>query len=114
MDAMVLIKDGVRVSLYSLVDGQLKTHLVGVTPSVSTESKLLALDLGSGRLGIYDSNSGVKLDQQFFPDEIAYTHFSSDGKRLFVLTEHQSAVILDVSKVREAHPESPAPTPENN
>jgi len=114
MDAMVLIKDGVRVSLYSLVDGQLKTHLVGVTPSVSAESKLLALDLGSGRLGIYDSNSGVKLDQQFFPDEIAYTHFSSDGKRLFVLTEHQSAVILDVSKVREAHPESPAPTPENN
>jgi hypothetical protein len=113
-DAMVLIKDGVRVSLYSLVDGQLKTHLVGVTPSVSTESKLLALDLGSGRLGIYDSNSGVKLDQQFFPDEIAYAHFSSDGKRLFVLTEHQSAVILDVSKVREAHPESPAPTPENN
>jgi hypothetical protein len=112
-DTMVLVKDGVRVSLYSLTDGKLKARLVGVGPSVSAESKLLALDLGSGHLAIYDSNSGAKLDQQDFPDEIAYTHFSSDGKRLFVLTKQQAAIILDVNKVREAHPES-SPTPENH
>jgi hypothetical protein len=108
-DTLILIKDGVRISLYSLADGQLKGRLVGVGPAVSAESKLLALDLGSGRLGIYDSESGAKLDEQVFPDDIAYTHFSADGRRLFVLTEHQAAVILDVSKVREARPEgSPA------
>ena len=113
-DAVVLIKDGVRVSLYSLADGQLKTHLAGNAPSIGGESKLLALALGSGRLGVYDSNSGAKLHEQLFPDEIAYTHFSPDGKRLFVLTEHQAAIILDVSKVREVYPEPPGATQENN
>jgi len=113
-DTMILIKDGVRVSLYSLADGLLKGRLVGVGPSLSAESKLLALDLGSGRLGIYDSNSGAKLDQQLFPDDIAYTHFSVDGKRLFVLTEHQAAVILDVSKVREPRPGNPPAAEEKN
>jgi hypothetical protein len=113
-DAVVLVKDGVRVSLYSLADGQLKTHLVGNAPCLSGETKLLALSLGSGRLGIYDSNGGAKLDEEFFPDEIAYTHFSSDGKRLFVLTEQQAAIILDVSRVREAPAASPATTEEKN
>jgi len=64
---------------------------------------LLALDLGGGRLGIFDLNSGTKLDEQLFPDGLAYTHFSGDGKRLFVLTEHQTAVILDVSDVRKTN-----------
>ena len=113
-DAVVLVKDGVRVSLYSLADGQLKAHLAGNAPSIGAESKLLALALGSGRLSICDSNSGAKLDEQLFPDEIAYTHFSSDGKRLFVLTEHQSAVVLDVSKVREARAEIPSTAEEEN
>jgi len=107
-DTMILVKDSVRISLFSLADGQLKARLVGVGPSVSAESKLLALDLESGRLGIYDSNSGVKLQQFIFPDSIAYTRFSADGKRLFLLTEHQATFILDVSKVREAHTENPA------
>ncbi len=105
---MILVKDSVRISLFSLADGQLKARLVGVGPSVSAESKLLALDLESGRLGIYDSNSGVKLQQFIFPDSIAYTRFSADGTRLFVLTQHQAAIILDVSKVRETHTENPA------
>jgi hypothetical protein len=74
----------------------------------------VALDLGSGRLAIYDLNSGAKLDQQVFPDDIAYTHFSSDGKRLLVLTEHQAVVILDVSKVRVARPEGSLATEGKN
>jgi hypothetical protein len=113
-DTLVLVKDSVRVSLFSLAEGQLKMKFVGIAPSVSAESKLLALNLGSGRLGIYDSNSGTRLDQQVFPDDIAYTHFSADGKRLFVLTEHQAAVILDVSKVREAGVPSAETSEEKN
>jgi len=101
-DSVILVKDGVRVSIYSLRDGKLKARLVGVKASASAQSNLLALDLGSGRVGIFDLNSGAKLDEQIFPEEIAYSHFSGDGKRLFVLTEHQTAVILDVSTVREA------------
>jgi WD40 repeat protein len=107
-NTLILEKDGSRVSLYSLRDGQLKARLVGFRPSVSKESNLLALDLGEGRLGIFDLSTGTKLDEQIFPEALAYTHFSAEGKRLFVLTEHQSAVILDVSNVRSA----PAPVPQ--
>jgi len=102
-DAMILQKDGVRVSMYLMSDGQLKARLVGVRPSASAESNLLALDLGGGRLGIFDLANGTKLDEQLFPDGLAYTHFSGDGKRLFVLTEHQTALILDVTDVRKAN-----------
>lgn len=109
-DAMILVKDGVRVSLYSLRDGKLNAHLTGARPAVNSQSNLLALDQGNGRLAILDLNTGAKLDEQPFPDEIAYSHFSADGQRLFVLTAHQTAFILDVSKVRE----HPAAAPDAN
>ena len=100
-DAMILLKDGVRVSIYSIRDAQLKARLVGSRPGASAQTNLLALDLGNGRLGIFDLMSGTKLDEQIFPEAIAYMHFSGDGKRLLILTEHQSATILDVSEVRK-------------
>jgi hypothetical protein len=105
-DVMILTKDELRVSIYSLIDGQLKARLVGLRPAASAQTNLLALDLGGNRVGIYDLLSGAKLDEQLFPDLIAYLHFSGDGKRLFVLTEHQAVAILDMSKVREADTES--------
>jgi hypothetical protein len=54
-------------------------------------------------LDIHDLTTGAKLDEQLFPDAIAYTHFSSDGSKLFVLTEHQLLFTLDMKSVREAH-----------
>jgi hypothetical protein len=111
-DVLILIKDGVRVSIYSLSVGALKARLVGVRPSASAKSNLLALDQGGGRLGIFDLYSGAKLDEEIFPDEIAYTHFSGNGKSLLVLTEHQLAIVLDISNVRESHAETPRPAGE--
>jgi hypothetical protein len=100
-DTLILQKDSVRVSVYSMRDGQLKARLVGVVPSANAESNLLAIELALGRLGIFDLSTGTKLDEQLFPDALVYTHFSADGKLLFVLTEHQIAAILDVSGVRK-------------
>jgi len=111
-DALILVKDGVRVSVYSLRDGQLKARMVGARPSASAPGNLLALDQGGGRLGIFDLNSGTKLDEQILPDEIAYAHFSGDGKRLLVLTEHQIALVLDMNSVRESHGDTPQATGE--
>ena len=70
--------------------------------SVSAEAQLLALDLGEGRLGIFDLRDGAKLDQQVFSGGLAYLHFSADGKRLVTLTEQQTAVIVDLTEVRHA------------
>jgi hypothetical protein len=111
---MILTKDELRVSIYSLLDGQLKARLVGLRPAATAQTNLLALDLGGNRLGIYDLLSGTKLDEQLFPDLIAYLHFSGDGKRLFVLTEHQAVAILDMSKVREADAEPSKPADQKN
>jgi hypothetical protein len=108
-DAMIVLRDRLRLSLYSIRDGQLKARLVGDKPSASAQSNLLALDEDSGRLAIFDLNSGVKLDELLFPDVIAYTHFSGDGKRLFILTGHQFAFILDMSGIRESSPLTAVP-----
>jgi hypothetical protein len=103
-DSLFLMKDGKRVSAYSLQDGDLKARLVGGIPTANAQSKLFALEESPGRLCIYDLVTAVKLDQQIFPDAIAYSHFSADGNRLFVLSKHQVAYILDVSGVRTAPP----------
>jgi len=101
-DALFLLKDRKRVSVYSLQDGSLKARMVGGLPSANAQSNLFAVDEGLGRLSIYDLATNAKLDHQIFPEPLAYTHFSADGKRLLVLTKHQVVYVLDLSGVRGA------------
>jgi hypothetical protein len=101
-DALFLLKDGKRVLVYSLLDGGIEAKLVGGTPAANAPRNLFAMQEGPGHLSIYDLSTAAKLDQQIFSDAIAYTHFSADGNRLFVLTRHQVAYTLDVGTVRRA------------
>jgi len=103
-DTLFLVKDGRRVSLFSLSDGTLEAKLVGGQPAANGASNLLALNEGAGKLALYDAHNGGKLDQLLFPGEIAYSHFSDDGKRLLVLTERQLAFVLDVARVPRLSP----------
>jgi hypothetical protein len=100
---LVTSKDEGRSVLYSLQDGQMKAHLNGFLPAASAEVQLLALVENGDRLVLYDLSTGDKLDQQQFPEAIAYTHFSAEGKRLLVLTRKQSVYILDVSEMHKAN-----------
>lgn len=111
-NALFLFKDGKRVFLYSLLSGEQIARFVGGIPAVNAQSQLFAIDERPRVLGIYDLASGAKVDEQFFPDNLAYTHFSADGKRLLALTAHQMAYILDVSALRRSE-KSPAPAPPN-
>jgi hypothetical protein len=71
-------------------------------------SALAGCYLKSGRgLFLYDLATTAKLEQQFFSESVAYTHFSADGNRLLVLTRHQVAYVLDLSSVRAARPSGP-------
>ncbi len=108
-DALFLLKDGKRVSVYSLQDSSLKARLVGGIPTANAQNNLFAMEQGPGRLFIYDLATAAKLDQQIFSESVAYTHFSADGNRLLVLTRHQVAYVLDVSGVRSALAPAPAP-----
>lgn len=107
-EMIIFSRDAVRVHVYSMRDGELKARLVGARPSASAQSNLLALETSSGQLGFYNLYTATKLDEEIFPDAIAYTHFSADGQRLFVLTENQYAFVLDIKGVREARSLTPA------
>jgi hypothetical protein len=98
--SIIFSRDAARVYVYSMLDGQLKGRLVGIRPAANARTNLLALETDSGQLGLYDLNTATKLDELSFPDAIVYTHFSEDGERLFVLTESQSAFVLDMKSVR--------------
>jgi len=106
-DALFLLKDRKRVSVYSLLDGRLEARLVGGIPTANAENNLFAIEEGPGRLFIYDLATVTKLEQQFFSEAIAYIHFSVDGNRLLVLTRHQVAYVLDLSAVRTARSSEP-------
>ncbi|HUL15956.1 MAG TPA: hypothetical protein VLV88_08165 [Terriglobales bacterium] len=97
-DVLVLWKDSERVFLYSLRDGKLKGRMYGSHPAASATTNLVAVDRGSGLLEIFDGKTGAKLDEERFSQNIAYMHFSADGKRLLVLTEYQRVYIVDVSR----------------
>ena len=64
--------------------------------------ELFTLDEGGGKLGLYDLRTGARIGDRRFSDGIAYAHFSSTGERLFVLTDHQEAMVLEVKKMVEA------------
>jgi hypothetical protein len=111
-NALFLLKDGKRVSVYSLQDGSLEARLVGGIPTTNAQNNLFAMEEGPGRLFVYDLTTAAKLEQQFFSEPIAYTHFSADGNRLLVLTKHQVAYVLDLSGVRSALAPAPASRPQ--
>jgi hypothetical protein len=111
-DSLFLIKDGKRVSVYSLWDGNLKARFTGGIPAANSRNNLFAMEEGPGRLLIYDLATAAKLDEQIFPDAIAYAHFSADGTRLLVLTRHQVTYVLDVSGVHANPTAAPAPSPQ--
>src|SRR5882724_955141 len=104
--ALLAVKDDIRISVFSIETGKLIGHVKGLHPSASGESGLFVLDEGSGLLGVFDLSTSEKIEEQQFADEIAYMHFSSDGKRVLVMTQHQEVFVLDMSDVRE-HPLAP-------
>ena len=97
---LILVKDGVRISLHSLKDGSQKARLVGRIPSANARANLLAIEERRGLLGLYDLASGEKLEELRFGDPIAYIHFSEDGERLLALTDRQEIIVLDVRQAR--------------
>lgn len=105
-DYLMVQKEPLRLTVYSLRDGEKKASFTGILPIASAQSNLFAVQDMTRHLNIYDLATFTKLDTQAFTDDLAYMHFSADGKRLFILTEHQDAIVFDLSRVRESHPTS--------
>jgi len=97
-DRLVTADNLNRVALYSLSSGKQVAKVFGRAPSVSLASSLLAADNERGQINLFDLTTMEKRDELQFPSPISMKQFSSDGKKLFVLTTSQVAYVLDVSQ----------------
>jgi WD40 repeat protein len=87
---------GNQVLAYSLSTGQEKSHFFGTHPTTSSTG-LLAVEVESGQLNVYDMTTSQLKQQYTFADPISFDVFSPDGKRLFVMTASQTAYVLDLA-----------------
>ncbi len=96
-DWMVVSDTQGRVLVYSIGTGELRGHAFGASPAISTAAALLCVNLGGGHLAIHDLATMRRRDQFTFAAPVVMASFSTDGKRLFVLTSDQMAYVLDLS-----------------
>jgi hypothetical protein len=94
-DFLICVRDGARVTVYSLSTGEVQARLFGHYVSASAASGLLAAAEGN-HLRLYNLKSGSKIDDYLFPDAPVYMRFSTVGNRLLVLTAQQFAYVIDV------------------
>jgi WD40 repeat protein len=84
-----------RTRVYSLSTGEQKAILFGSYSMVSTAAGILVVENEAGQIDVYDLKSLEKRNLLTFPYRVSAWSFSSDGKRLFVLTANQVAYVFD-------------------
>lgn len=97
---LILVKDGVRITAVSLVDGDERLHLTGRETALCAAADLLAVSDDGGRLSLYDLVAGARKDAWTLPENVVYLRFSADRKRLLALTEYQTAYVLDLTAAK--------------
>jgi len=85
-----------RVLLYSISTGEQVARWFGYHPEISRNGERLCLANGRGHLLVYDLQSLKPIDDLYFANSISAHNFSADGKKLFVLTNDQTAFEFDV------------------
>jgi hypothetical protein len=98
-DFLICVRDGARITVYSLSTGEIRGRAFGRYASASL--RLLAAADGN-HLRLYDLEPGAKKDEYLFSEASVYTHFSGDGKRLLVLTAEQSIFVVDLTNFRDS------------
>jgi WD40 repeat protein len=85
-----------RVLLYSASTGEQVVRWFGYHPEISRNGERLCLANGRGHLLVYDLQSLKPIDDLYFSNSVSAHNFSADGKKLFVLTNDQTAFEFDV------------------
>jgi WD40 repeat protein len=91
---------GDRVLTYSFRSGSEVGHVFGTDPLLSTATNQFAVTTPNGEVETYSLTTTTLLRHYRFPIPVAFKQFSSDGKRLFVLTRDQTAYVLDLADLR--------------
>lgn len=106
-DWLVVTDNRNRVLLYSISTGEQKAKWFGYDPHISRNGDRLCLVNGRGHLVVYDLHALRPANDFSFANRVSAHLFSEDGKRLFVLTNDQTAFILNVSGSSTATAASP-------
>ena len=96
-DCVVVTDTQNRVLVYSLKHGEQRGRIFGGYATISLEAGLLCVENEVGKIALYSLDSFEKRDEMVFSSPISMLQFSSDGRRLFVLTVNQTVYLLDVS-----------------
>jgi WD40 repeat protein len=96
-DWLVVTDNRNRVLLYSISTGEQKAKWFGFRPRISPKGERLCLSNGRGHLIVYDLHSLKQSNEFSFANSISAHLFSDDGKKLFVLTNDQTAFVIDVA-----------------
>jgi len=98
-DDWVVIEDGGnRVLVYRLSSGELKGHVFGDRAALAPGSGLLKVGNGEGKVTLYDLATMQRRDDFTFVHGVSLTRFSADGTKFFVVTDDQTAFVIDLSK----------------
>ncbi len=95
-DWLVVEDNHNRVLLLSISTGEQMVRWFGYRPEISRNGQRLCLANGRGHLLVYDLQSLKLIDDLYFVNSITAHNFSADGKKLFVLTNDQTAFEFDV------------------
>jgi len=87
-----------RVLIYSLSSGEVSGHVVGVSPTLSADGRLLAVKTGEGRLAVHDVATLRRLTVLKFRNDVVFGAFSPDGANLFAITAEQTAHVIQIAK----------------
>ncbi|HEY6945036.1 MAG TPA: M48 family metalloprotease [Candidatus Acidoferrum sp.] len=96
-DWLVVTDNLNRVLLYSISTGERKARWFGYNPQISPKGEWLCLANGRGHLIVYDLRTLKQTSDLSFANHVSAYTFSNDGKRLLVLTDDQSAFVLDAT-----------------
>jgi FMN phosphatase YigB (HAD superfamily) len=68
----------------------------GYRPQISRNGQRLCIANGRGHLVVYDLQSLKQIDDLYFSNPVSVQYLSEDGKKLFVLTNDQTAFQFDI------------------
>lgn len=77
-----------------------EVEIPGSPLAVSPDRSLLATQSDTGQVSVYDLGSLEKVEDLTFADSVLKVQFSQDAKKLFVLTDSQTAYLLAINPLR--------------
>jgi WD40 repeat protein len=94
----IIVSDMInRVTVHSLSTGEEKAAFFGRTACVNAVGSMAGVENADGDLTLYDLSTYQPREHYRFPAKIATARFSDDGNKLFVLTQDQTAYVIDTS-----------------